>query len=86
LLVIEQGFYAFRHALLQEAVYADLLPGERTRMHAAYAARIQSIPQGRGADARLAHHSLESKDFVTAQPPCCEPWTKPRSWVRPVRR
>jgi hypothetical protein len=24
------------------------------------------FPQGRGADARLAHHSLESKDFVTA--------------------
>jgi DNA-binding CsgD family transcriptional regulator/tetratricopeptide (TPR) repeat protein len=65
-LVIEKGFYAFRHALLQEAVYADLLPGERTRMHAAYAARIESTPQGRGADARLAHHSLESKDFVTA--------------------
>jgi DNA-binding CsgD family transcriptional regulator/tetratricopeptide (TPR) repeat protein len=65
-LVIEKGFYAFRHALLQEAVYADLLPGERTRMHAAYAARLQSTPQGRGADARLAHHSLESRDLVTA--------------------
>jgi DNA-binding CsgD family transcriptional regulator/tetratricopeptide (TPR) repeat protein len=65
-LVIEKGFYAFRHALLQEAVYADLLPGERARMHAAYAARILSTPQGRGADARLAHHSLESRDLVTA--------------------
>ncbi len=65
-LVIENGFYTFRHALLQEAVYGDLLPGERTRMHAAYAARIQNRSQGRGQDARLAHHSLESKDFVTA--------------------
>ena len=27
--------YAFRHALLREAVYADLLPGERTRLHGA---------------------------------------------------
>ena len=26
--------YVFRHALLREAVYADLLPGERTRLHA----------------------------------------------------
>src|SRR5215472_1973470 len=26
--------YAFRHALLREAVYNDLLPGERTRLHA----------------------------------------------------
>ncbi|MFC4001063.1 AAA family ATPase [Prauserella oleivorans] len=67
-LVIDGGFYQFRHALLQEAVYADLLPGERTRMHAAYAARIRSTPQGRGHDAKLAYHSLRSKDFVTALP------------------
>ena len=26
--------YVFRHALLREAVYGDLLPGERTRLHA----------------------------------------------------
>ncbi|MFD9958988.1 helix-turn-helix transcriptional regulator [Amycolatopsis sp. NPDC058986] len=67
-LVIENGFYAFRHALLQEAVYGDLLPGERGRMHAAYAVRIQAMPQGRGHDAKLAYHSLESKDFATALP------------------
>ena len=30
-------FYQFRHALLAEAVYDDLLPGERTSLHAAYA-------------------------------------------------
>ena len=30
--------YTFRHALLAEAVYDDLLPGERVRLHAAYAA------------------------------------------------
>ncbi|MET7994235.1 AAA family ATPase [Amycolatopsis sp. NPDC005232] len=67
-LVIEDGSYVFRHALLQEAVYADLLPGERNRTHAAYAARIRAIPQGRGHDAKLAFHSLESRDFVTALP------------------
>ncbi|MEU6644796.1 AAA family ATPase [Saccharomonospora sp. NPDC046836] len=65
-LVIENGFYQFRHALLQEAVYGDLLPGERTRMHAAYAARIRAKPQGRGHDARLAYHSMQSKDLTTA--------------------
>ncbi|MDP9183038.1 MAG: AAA family ATPase, partial [Actinomycetota bacterium] len=27
------GAYAFRHALLQETVYDDLLPGERVRLH-----------------------------------------------------
>ncbi|HVW41259.1 MAG TPA: AAA family ATPase, partial [Amycolatopsis sp.] len=67
-LVVEKGAYAFRHALLQEAVYGDLLPGERTRMHAAYAARIRRTPQGRGHDAKLAYHSLQSKDLVTALP------------------
>ncbi|MBK1788652.1 helix-turn-helix transcriptional regulator [Prauserella cavernicola] len=65
-LVIERGFYQFRHALLQEAVYADLLPGERTRMHAAYATRVRTNPQGRGREAKLAYHSLRSKDFPTA--------------------
>ncbi|MDT8914211.1 AAA family ATPase [Amycolatopsis sp. PS_44_ISF1] len=67
-LVIEGGSYVFRHALLQEAVYGDLLPGERTRMHSAYAARILAVPQGRGHDAKLAFHSLESRDLVTALP------------------
>ncbi|MBB2937617.1 ATP/maltotriose-dependent transcriptional regulator MalT [Amycolatopsis bartoniae] len=67
-LVVEKGAYAFRHALLQEAVYGDLLPGERTRMHAAYAARIRRTPQGRGHDAKLAYHSLQSRDFATALP------------------
>jgi predicted ATPase len=33
--------YAFRHALLAEAVYDDLLPGERVRLHAAYAKALQ---------------------------------------------
>ncbi|MDQ1568476.1 MAG: hypothetical protein QOF96_3356, partial [Actinomycetota bacterium] len=30
------GTYAFRHSLLQESAYASLLPGEATRLHAAY--------------------------------------------------
>ncbi|MFD2418846.1 helix-turn-helix transcriptional regulator [Amycolatopsis pigmentata] len=67
-LVVERAAYTFRHALLQEAVYADLLPGERTRVHAAYAARIRRTPQGRGHDAKLAYHSLQSKDLRVALP------------------
>src|SRR4051794_12005618 len=31
------GDYEFRHALLQEAAYDDLLPGERQRLHRAFA-------------------------------------------------
>jgi DNA-binding CsgD family transcriptional regulator len=34
--------YTFRHALLREAVYADLLPGERTRLHATIATLLAS--------------------------------------------
>ena len=40
-LVAGEGHYAFRHALLGEAVYDDLLPGERVRLHAAYAAALR---------------------------------------------
>ena len=33
--------YAFRHALLREVVYDDLLPGERTELHAALARALE---------------------------------------------
>ncbi|WP_367136942.1 AAA family ATPase [Saccharothrix sp. HUAS TT1] len=65
LLVDRDEVYTFRHALLRETVYNDLLPGERVRLHAAYADRLASSG-GRGAAAALAHHSLESHDLVRA--------------------
>jgi len=58
------GGYAFRHALLQEAVYGDLLPGEQMRLHDAYARRLAADPDG--AAAELAHHYLASHDLVGA--------------------
>ncbi len=64
----EQG-YAFRHALLREAIYADLLPGERTRLHARLASllsdqrRLDEVP---GTAAELAHHCLASHDITGA--------------------
>ena len=58
------GSYAFRHALLQEAVYGDLLPGEQVRLHAAYARLLAARPGG--AAAELAHHCLASHDLVGA--------------------
>jgi len=53
--------YAFRHALLGEAVYADVLPGERARFHAAIARALTDAPDlasegGAVAAAELAHH------------------------------
>ncbi|WP_432493603.1 ATP-binding protein [Kineococcus gypseus] len=64
----EQG-YRFRHALLHEAVYSDLLPGERARRHAAYArALAAAAAQGRrlGAAADLAHHARAGNDLPGA--------------------
>ena len=59
------GTYIFRHALLGEAVYADLLPGERTRLHAACS---RALAEGRvpGAAAELARHARAGHDLVTA--------------------
>jgi DNA-binding CsgD family transcriptional regulator/tetratricopeptide (TPR) repeat protein len=57
--------YRFRHALLQEAVYGDLLPGERTRLHATYARLLaEAEPDDDDASAaELAWHCLASHDL-----------------------
>jgi DNA-binding CsgD family transcriptional regulator len=60
---------AFRHALLREAIYNDLLPGERTRLHARLAEllsderRLAEVP---GSAAELALHCLASHDVPGA--------------------
>ncbi|WP_186526008.1 helix-turn-helix transcriptional regulator [Leekyejoonella antrihumi] len=50
------GGYAFRHALLAEAVADDLLPGERVRLHRRYAEAWQQSSHT-GAAAALAGHA-----------------------------
>ncbi len=57
--------YAFRHALLAEAIYDDLLPGERVRLHAAYVEALRSgvVP---GTAAGLARHARAALDLPTA--------------------
>lgn len=57
--------YDFRHALLAEAVYDDLLPGERVRQHAAYAKALQEQTVA-GTAAELAGHATRSHDLATA--------------------
>jgi DNA-binding CsgD family transcriptional regulator/tetratricopeptide (TPR) repeat protein len=41
---VDGSDYAFRHALFGEALYADLLPGQRARLHAAVALAIERRP------------------------------------------
>ena len=65
LVVSEDGRYRFRHALLREAVLADLLPGERVRLHASIAAYLAATP-GAGTAAERAHHARESNDLPRA--------------------
>lgn len=64
ILVAGDGRYSFRHALLGEAVYDDLLPGERVRLHARYVAALQA--GARGTAAELARHARLAMDLDTA--------------------
>jgi DNA-binding CsgD family transcriptional regulator/tetratricopeptide (TPR) repeat protein len=69
----QRDAYAFRHALVQEAVYGDLLPGERSRLHAAYATTLAAREDPGGCDgasaaAELAHHWYAAHDMERALP------------------
>ena len=63
--------YAFRHALLAEVAYDDLLPGERRRLHRACAEALAARPTPTGAPAaahwaELAHHWAHAHEPVHA--------------------
>ena len=64
--------YAFRHALTRDAVYDDMLPGERGRLHAAYGEALTRDPSLAGDDAAvpaaLAHHWYAALDLPRALP------------------
>lgn len=64
------GLLRFRHALMQEAVYATLLPRERQRAHARYADALFSNPNlsatKASCEAELAWHYREARDFDRA--------------------
>jgi DNA-binding CsgD family transcriptional regulator/tetratricopeptide (TPR) repeat protein len=70
LVVQEDGSgYRFRHALARDAVYEDLLPGERGRLHAAFGAAIEADPPLAGTDAvaaALAWHWYAALDLPRA--------------------
>jgi ATP/maltotriose-dependent transcriptional regulator MalT len=69
--------YSFRHTLARDAVYDDLLPGERGRLHASYGEALSSHPELAGDDrgtlmADLAHHWYVALDLPRALPASLE--------------
>jgi len=57
--------YGFRHALLAEAVLDDMLPGERARVHRAFAETLTRHPEWAKASQR-ARHAAASGDVPGA--------------------
>ena len=61
----EDGRIAFRHALLAEVVYADLLPGEQVALHRAYLTALVAEPS-LGPPSSVAAHALKAHDLPAA--------------------
>jgi DNA-binding CsgD family transcriptional regulator len=65
----DEDGYAFRHELSREAIYDDLLPGERTRLHTRFAEALGSdaglVAPGRGL-IEQAHHWYHAHDTAWA--------------------
>ena len=80
--------YRFRHALLREAVYGDLLPGERTRLHGRFAALLSTEFADSGP--ALPPSSPTTASPATTSPgrwpPRSAPGRKRRGSARPPRR
>lgn len=68
----DEGVMRFRHGLVREAVYDELLPGERLALHAGVAEAIEAIDLGHDTDAavasELAYHWYEARDTRRALP------------------
>lgn len=69
-LTIDGDDYAFRHALVREAILSDLLPGERARFHARYAEAYEAAAAAgtRRLAAEISFHWLGAHDAARAFP------------------
>ena len=54
--------FVFRHALIQELAYAELLPSERIALHRAI---VSSLQDAGGSSGEIAHHALLGHDLPT---------------------
>lgn len=58
---------SFRHALLREVAYRDMLPSERRSAHARYGRHLRNVETGLAStalDAELARHHVEAGEHV----------------------
>ncbi|WP_158892333.1 helix-turn-helix transcriptional regulator [Amycolatopsis anabasis] len=73
-LAVEGDGYRFRHALIGDAVYRDLVPGDRLAWHARYAEALRADPTLAASPrptAELAHHLFAARDLPGA---LCAAW------------
>ncbi|MDN3359438.1 helix-turn-helix transcriptional regulator [Actinomadura sp. DC4] len=64
LMLVEENAYVLRHALVREALYEDMLPGDRAVLHARYAGVLETDPAlapGGLAAVESAHHWYASE-------------------------
>ncbi|MEU0938761.1 AAA family ATPase [Embleya sp. NPDC005971] len=61
--------YSFRHALVREAALGDLLPGERTRMYAAFAQALDTLVEGGELPWRRDHVDRRARYWIAAARP-----------------
>jgi DNA-binding CsgD family transcriptional regulator/tetratricopeptide (TPR) repeat protein len=64
-IVERNGGFEFRHALVREATYGELLPHQRALMHAQLAEALAERPHEQ-ASAELAYHWREARDLPRA--------------------
>ncbi|MET0932371.1 MAG: AAA family ATPase [Mycetocola sp.] len=66
ILVADSLSYAFRHALVREAIHADLLPGERSRFHTRFAEALEAVSEHRNVATEISYHWLAAHDVPRA--------------------
>lgn len=67
-IVADERTYAFRHALVREAIHTDLLPGERMRLHAAFADALEATSTDQPIAAEISHHWMLAREPARAFP------------------
>jgi DNA-binding CsgD family transcriptional regulator/tetratricopeptide (TPR) repeat protein len=67
ILLADARSYAFRHALVREAIHSELLPGERSRFHTRFAEALEAAPGDRLA-VEISYHWLSAHDAARAFP------------------